>query len=243
MAEKSGKKSKSKSTELKVKKKRWVQIICPLFNNQMVGETSVVDIKSAIGKNISVNLMMLTNDPRKQNSNIMMRVEQLKGETGAIAEVKGYEMQQPSLRKLVRRGKTKVQDSFKCYTSDKKPIVVKPFVLTRFIVKKEVARKIRYTLKQTVLEYVSKNTFDALLKDVISSKLQKHLKISTEKIYPIKMVEFSVVKILSNTQGSFEKFVPKQDKKSKSEEEDSSEEEQEQTQEEKKPSEQENQGN
>jgi len=194
-----------KSADMKVRKKRWIDIVTPSFSDQTIGQTHVYDLNSALKKKLKVNLMNLIGDPRKQNTDILFETEQLKGETAVIANVKGFNMQQPALKKLVRRGKTKIQDSFKCYTGDKKPVIVKIFILTRHVVNKSVATKIRTTIKQLTVNKIAKMTFEEFIKEIIYSRPQKEMKSILQTIYPIRSVEYNTVKIVADNKGAFVK--------------------------------------
>jgi len=149
--------------------------------------------------------MNLIGDPRKQNTDILFVTEKLKGETAVIADVYGYNMQQPALRKLVRRGKTKIQDSFKCHTGDKKPVVVKIFALTRNNVNKSTASRMRRLVKQLTVNKVSKMSFKDFVGDVIEGKFQKEMKSNISKIYPLRIMEYNTVKMMFSPKGKFEK--------------------------------------
>ena len=62
----------------KIKKKKWVKIIAPkLFNEKHLGEISLVDPMLVIGRKIKVNLMEITNDMKKQNTEIGFKVAKL----------------------------------------------------------------------------------------------------------------------------------------------------------------------
>lgn len=232
------KKSKS-SSDVKVKKKKWVEIISPDFNNQKIGETHVFEIEQAVGKPVRVNLMNLVGDPRKQNTDILFKTVEQLGETGVKAEIQGYVVQQPSLRKMVRRGKTKVQDSFKCYTADKKPIVIKAFILTRRLVENSVATEIRNTIKHWTVNKVSKMNFSDFVRSVIEAKFRKEIVSTLSKVYPIKFIEFNTIQILNNERGTFEEpskeKVSKRKKVKKTKEENESEDSEEEVKETSKP--------
>ena len=69
-------KAKARAKKLtKAKKKTWVKIHAPkIFNEQIIGETLVADSSLTIGKPITVNLMNLTGDIKKQQININDRI-------------------------------------------------------------------------------------------------------------------------------------------------------------------------
>jgi ribosomal protein S3AE len=195
--------SKKKKADLKVKKKKWVTMVAPQFNNHVLGETNVVDTEQTLGKNISMNLMYLAGDPRKQNTTLNFKVNEQKSETVVNATLLSYTVQQPSLRKMVRRGKSKVGDSFKCYTADKKPVTVKVFALARKVITMEVQRSVRREIRHFLVEHVAKKNFMDFMKEVIDGKLQREVKKVASKVYPLKMVEFYTVG-LTPEKGQFE---------------------------------------
>ena len=54
-----------------IKKKIWVQLVAPQsFNSQLIGEIPTTETKKLIGRVVTVNLMSLTGDMKKQNTNI-----------------------------------------------------------------------------------------------------------------------------------------------------------------------------
>src|SRR3989339_814793 len=55
----------------KVKRKKWINVIAPkLFNNEIMGEIPVTEPKSLVGRCISVSLMGLIGDMKKQGTNV-----------------------------------------------------------------------------------------------------------------------------------------------------------------------------
>ena len=186
----------AKKTDLKVRKKRWIQIVSPAFNEQVIGETSVYELNDAVGKSLRINLMNLTGDPRKQNDRVMFVTDKVKGETAVLAALTGFTMQAPAMKKLVRRGKTKVADSFKCYTADKKPIIVKPFVVTRNLVNNAIQARIRWMIRKLTVEKLAKQNFEDFMKEVVAHSIQKEMQGAVSKIYPLKAFEYYAIKIV-----------------------------------------------
>ena len=63
---------------VKVKKKRWCQIIGPkIFRDTILGETAVIDPNMLINRALTVNLMTLTNDIKKQNINVSFLINKV----------------------------------------------------------------------------------------------------------------------------------------------------------------------
>jgi len=174
-----------KFADIKKKKKKWLPILASIeFNNQYMTETYVDEPEKAVGRMLSINLMTLTRDPKKQLFNAEFKINEVKN-NNAITELTGYRMQSAHLKRIIKSGKNKVDDSFIYTTKDNKKVVIKPILLTKSLVYKTILQEIRRATRDFILGYAGKNSFSQIMKDIISGKLQKDLKENAKKIYPI----------------------------------------------------------
>ena len=61
-------------------KKKWFPIMASKeFGNHIIGETYVTELEKSIGKIMSINMMALTNDPKRQNTNVYFEITDKKG--------------------------------------------------------------------------------------------------------------------------------------------------------------------
>mgnify|MGYP001577689272 CR=1 FL=1 len=182
--------------EQKKKKKKWHSILAsPEFNNIKIGETLASESEGLVGRSITLNLMVLTNDPKKQSYNVVFRVTNLKGEEG-ISDLRKYYMNTSHTRRLVRKGIKKVEDSFLVQTKDDVKYQVKPLVILRFKTQKSIASAIRKTAKEHLTNlFKSIDSKDVFL-SVISNKIQMDLKSLLRKIYPVNVCEIRVLEKL-----------------------------------------------
>ena len=101
---------------MKKRKKEWYDIVATkLFNEMKLGETTVADVSSIIGKPLKVNLMSLTNDIKKQNSTISFVITQIKGDK-AVADPVSFEVMPAAIKRNIRRQRDRIDASFVCYT-------------------------------------------------------------------------------------------------------------------------------
>ena len=100
-------------------KKKWVQIYAPKsLHDSFLGETYIGDFNDAIGKEITVSLMTLTGEPQKQS--IMLSFKMIGSRNNTIVtDVIGYKMVPSAVRKTMRRGKEKIEDSLSFNQSNK----------------------------------------------------------------------------------------------------------------------------
>ena len=106
--------------EVKVKKKNFVKIVAPKqFNEQIIGETPVSDARLLIGRKMKINLMSLTNDPKKQNIQVKFNMANLKGDSVGT-EIVGYTLVPAFVKRLVRKDKVRIDDCFTAKTASTK---------------------------------------------------------------------------------------------------------------------------
>ncbi len=174
---------------LKLKKKKWYQILAPKeFNEAVIGETPSLDPRLLIDRVVAVNLMDITRDVKKQNINMKFKVTGLK-ENKAETEVIGYQTINTFIKRIIRRDRNNLHDSFVCKTSDEKNVRLKPLMITVSKTKGVVTNSLMRMLRANLAEYVEKITYKELVNDLVSHKLQSSLKNSLKKIYPLRSLE------------------------------------------------------
>lgn len=177
-----------KAGKAKVKKK-WVELRAPKsFNSVDLGHTHVAASEGAIGKNITVNLMNLTGDMRKQNIQITFHVTNVQDGKGVTA-VTGYELLPGSLKRIVRRGRTKVADSFITRTATGRRVRIKPLLVTMNPASASAASSIRQAVRERLKEYLKQVSYERLVQDLINFKVQRVAKEAAQKAHPIKTAE------------------------------------------------------
>ena len=186
---------KKKVATTKVKKKRWFPIHAPkLFNEKLLGETYVVDESQVEGKHLTANLSTVAGSMKKQNMNVQFRVNKIE-EGKAYTEVIGYSLINAAMKRLVRRGRNKIADSFLAKTKDKKVIRIKPIIITHNRGTKSVQSAVRLQIRKFVREYVFTKNADEVFADIVDIKLQKLAKDAVAKIFPIKTVDIRMAKL------------------------------------------------
>lgn len=172
-----------------LRKKKWYRILAtPDFKNKEIGETYLSNPQRVIGKRVKVTLNNLIGDFKKQNIYVIFKINELKGDQ-LNTEIDGYEIVSAHIKRLIRKGKGKVDDSFIATFKDGVKIRIKPFVLTRRKTTNKIFTDIRARTKQFIIDYCLKNDMSRLVNDLISMRLRKELKFNLNKIYPVSVVE------------------------------------------------------
>lgn len=175
------------------KRKRWHRIISPkVFGEQIIGETPSLEPEMLLGRTIATSLTSLTRDMKRQGVYVTFEVDKVMGDT-AYTHVKKYEMTASSIKRLVRRNRNRVDDSFLCTTADNVPVRVKPFLLTRNATKHSVGTILRRMTRDFLGRTVRKLSYDILIQDIVSGKLQKAWRDIVKNIYPLKACDIRVL--------------------------------------------------
>lgn len=171
--------------ELKKKKKKWIPIFASKeFHNEQVGETYLEEAEQCMNRIIDTNLMMLTRDSKKQNFNVKLKITEVKNNQ-ANTELVGYSMQVAQLKRITKKGRNKVDDSFKYKTKDNIEMWIKPILLTPALTYKTSLKELRMVTRAFLTGYVTKNTFSDIMRDIISGNLQREIKANSKKSHPI----------------------------------------------------------
>lgn len=114
------------------------------------------------------------------------------------------------IRRMLRSGTNYAEDSFLTKCKDYQ-IRIKPFLITRKKVSREVLKALREKAREKIIEYVKDKTFEANIKDIMEGKLQKEIIPILKKIYPLGLFEIKFIGIEETKK--YEKYEEEQEKK------------------------------
>jgi small subunit ribosomal protein S3Ae len=175
------------------KRKRWHKILAPkLFNEQVLGETIALEPNMLVGRTISVNLMNLTRDMKKQNMNLVFQIDRVMGDT-AFTKVKYFEVSPSSIRRFVRKGKTRMDDSFACKTADNDTVRIKTLFIASGKLKGSIATALRKKSREFLSNLIRNSKNDTIIQDVVGYKMQRELRDAIRKEYPVKTCEIKML--------------------------------------------------
>jgi ribosomal protein S3AE len=186
----------TKAAAVVIKKKRWVPIhASKLFNEQVIGESYVGEPQELIGRCVTVSLMTLTGDPQKQSTSVSFKITGIV-ESKVVSELIGYQIVPSATKKMMRRQKSKIEDSFIVETLDKKLIRVKPIIVTRGRTTHNVLSTMSKLQRAYIAKMISKMDFDGFVKDVILKKMQYGLAQLLKRLYPVGACEIRQIELI-----------------------------------------------
>jgi ribosomal protein S3AE len=187
--------AKAAAEAKKQKKKKWCPIVAPaMFNNKVIGESLLDDASMLMNRHVTANMMQLNGDMKRQNVSIMFKVVDVQ-EGKALTEAVKYEISSSSLRRLAKREKDKLSDSFVVKTADEKLVRIKPLMITNNLTKGSVSAALIKDCRAACKELVNKIKFEQLLGDLVMNKFQREVKEILHKTYPLRTFEVRMLSI------------------------------------------------
>lgn len=200
--------SKSESAAAQLKKKKWFKIVAPeMFDNMELGETLLEEVEHLMDRSITTNLMHLTRDLKKQNVNMKFKVVDIKDNAGHTKAV-SYVMSPASVKRLVRAGRDRIDDSFVVTTSDGIHVRIKPMIVSKDNLNARQRTMMRKISQDTVLAFIEGNTYDAIIKAILDGALIKEIKAKVGKVAPVRNVDIRAFEVQQtiNSKGYAKKY-------------------------------------
>jgi len=167
-------------------KKKFYPVQVPLLKKEieLYGRAGQIE-----GRHIKMDL---TNSLKGKGLEIKFVVEASDGQL--ITTPKEAYLQGFYIRRMLRKGTDYVEDSFLTESKDHR-IRVKPFMITRKRVPREVLNGLRTKAREEITKYAKDKTFENLVKDIMDGTLQKNILPSLKKIYPLGLNEIRFIGI------------------------------------------------
>ena len=200
-------KAKRVSRSARVKKK-WFPIVSPkLFGSRTVGETFLIESEKIIGRMIPINLSTLTRNMKQQNITVYLNADSIK-EGKVQTSLLGFHVLPSSMKRMARRDRDKVGQTFTVKTSDG-AILVKSVIITRNKGFASTRTSLRKAHTEAFVKLAVKLTADALMQSIFDRRIQMELKKGLNKIAPLRSLDITYMRIVSgNAAKKAEQVVP-----------------------------------
>ncbi|MFH1637956.1 MAG: hypothetical protein ABIB71_06025 [Candidatus Woesearchaeota archaeon] len=186
----------AKKQSAKAQKKKWFNLIAsPELGKVLIGETPAFDVGLIKGRVVSVNMMALTREPKKQSVTLKFRVTDVTG-SDAQTELIKYELSSVFVKRLVKKARDKIDDSFILETKDKLKVRIKPLLLTRVKTNNKKLTSLRMKARELILGIAQEKSYSELVIMILRGELQRSLRSGLKKIYPLSCSEIRVLQRL-----------------------------------------------
>lgn len=179
------------------KAKKWFPIIAPrVLKNAVVGETLALELADAIGRKVTLSLMALLGDMKRQNINVTVTINRT-NQGKLLSEMTGYEVMPSSVKRFIRRGRDRIDDSLTLMTGDGLHVAMNTLAITKSKTTGSKITLLRKLGRSTIKEYAKKITYEELLNEVLGNKIQKTTGEILSKVYPLRNFEIRRLELTS----------------------------------------------
>jgi small subunit ribosomal protein S3Ae len=178
------------------KAKLWYTIYAPqMFDKKEIGETVSDDPKKVLGRKIETNMKEITGDLKKSHIKLIFKVNEVTGEN-AYTEFLRQELSRSYLRSQIRRRNSKVDSIFNIKTKDGYNLRASTSAILTTRIQASQKRAIRQIINQELTSISTNNDFAQFLDEVTSGKMSSEIYKKARKIYPLKRVEVTKIKLV-----------------------------------------------
>ena len=173
----------------KAVKKRWFKIVAPaILKESAVGETFLADPEQIINKKMKVSLGTITGEPQKHSIHVNLLVKSY--DDGIFkTELLGWRILPAAVKKMIRRNRSKIEDSFVVLAKDGKYIRVKPLIITRTKAQRSVKTALRQKIRTEIAKIFGQRDFKIIAADVLGKRFQHGVARQISKTFPVIIFE------------------------------------------------------
>ena len=171
------------------KSKEWYNIEAPVYlNRTVVGSTLAGDPALLVGRNVETTVGELTNDMTKNNTKVILRINNVVGEV-ATTDLIGHELTTDYIRSIVKRQTSRIDANIEVQTKDGFVIRVKPTCFTIKRARSSQIQAIREMMVDIVKKRASESDFETFMQEAILGRLSAAIYRQAKFIYPLRRVE------------------------------------------------------
>ena len=168
-----------------VEKKKFYKIEVPLMNRQI--ELFGNSLSSFNNQTVRLDLTRML---RGKSIEVVFKINATNEKAVAIPiklALLGF-----FIRRMMRTGIDYVEDSFSADCKEGK-LRIKPFLIARKKVSRKVRKALRDTAREYITAYIKDKSFEDMVEEIISNKLQKSLSLKLKKVYPLALCEIRMI--------------------------------------------------
>ncbi len=202
----------------KAVKKKWVKILAPaVLREALVGETFISDPEIMINKKMNVGLGTITGEPQKQHTHVNLIIKSY--DDGIYkTDLTGYCILPSAVKKMVRRNRSRIDDSFIVMTKDQKYIRVKPVIITRNKAQCSIQTALRKKARLELAKAFSQKEFNTIVGELLGKRFQYSVARLLSKIFPVGLFEIRQIVLVDTEKAkkmSIVRFVAAKTKENK----------------------------
>jgi len=197
-AEKTEKKQQ-KAEKPKAKKwkgKDWFAVLSPkFFGETYLADTPAMDPKSVVGRSIEVSVPEVTGNESKYYMKLRFKIDNV-SDKKAFTRFDGLFSTRDFISRMVRKRSSKIRIINNIETKDNWSLRMSMVAVLLKNTDATTQKRVRENITQYLDSNAKKSTTDDLIKAAVNGFIQKNLKKSSSKIYPVRFMEIEKIEVL-----------------------------------------------
>jgi small subunit ribosomal protein S3Ae len=178
------------------KSKQWYKVTAPsAFSSKLIAETFADEPAKLLGRRVETTLYDLNGDMKQMHVKLYFQVRDVL-DNNCNTEYVGHAMTSDYVRRLTRRGASKISAVFDLKTKDGSRIRVKPFAITDRRCQTTQTQAMRSAMQSVLSESAEKNTLSGFLADLLVGDLTNRVFKEVRKIHPVRRIEVAKAEVL-----------------------------------------------
>ena len=169
-------------------KKQWIPILANAYFTEPIGETLAENPQAAVGRTATMSLAALTGASPRQS--VVLTFLLTSADDAAVsAELVSYQILASSVKKLTRRNRSKIEDSFLCKTADGRTVRIKPLLVARSKLVQSTRAALQRNARAYLTRAIAKLSYDQLMMEIMQNKLQGGMRKALHKLSALQSSE------------------------------------------------------
>lgn len=173
-------------------KEKFYTVYMQALSKGELGDILAKSPEKLVGKSVKVDLSALA---RGKLGEVTGRIIEIK-EDSVFTEPTKIKLYPSYVKRFVRRGVSKIDESFLTDSSDNKKVRVKPTLITRKKVKRSVETALIKETRDFLTKLFASQKVEEIFNGIISGEIQKKLSKKLKKIYPLSFCEIREIFIV-----------------------------------------------
>jgi len=166
-----------------------------MFNQKVIAETPTTNPKTLIGRNIEVSLGDLTGRFGRDYYRISFKVDGIEGKN-VTTRFNGYSTLKEHIMRMVRKRSQKIEVVSDLQTKDNWKLQTTSVAVLNRNTEAAVQTKIRHFIEDQLKKISEESTLENMVRQIISSNLQREMKKGGCKIYPVRFFEIAKIEVV-----------------------------------------------
>jgi small subunit ribosomal protein S3Ae len=171
-----------------------------MFGERAIGETPATNPKTIVGRSIEVGFSEITGQQGKDFYRVSLVIDRI-DKRNVYTRFGGYATLKEHVMRVVRKRTQKIQSILDVRTRDGWKLHINSVAILNRNTETAVKKKARAHIERSLRAAAEKSGIEELVKSVMNTSLQRGIKKSGSRVYPIRFFEVAGIRVTGIPEG------------------------------------------